>query len=226
VMVCEKWCRKKWAAERWSQDGEGVFPLCLTASEMRAYNDIPVSLLTVDAMVATELSLPQRDISLGGGTHRGAYLQLRGDVCVDESVVRGSGASAITRERSLERREVVKAAARSMAEDGRHEGVKMYKHVFELGDGSRPEHGVETIRKEVVERGVEVSRGEAGKGGIGGGFHAHVTAVSAEVRRSEVRRVVAGVLWAGYVYCRRTGNSKAIFWDKDVWRRCCFRTCI
>jgi hypothetical protein len=94
----------------------------------------------------------------------------------------------ITRERSLERRGVLKAAARSMAADGRHEGVRMYKHVFEQGDGSRPEHGVATIRNEVVERGVVGSRVEAGEVGTGVGFHAHVIPVT---RRGETKRCAA-----------------------------------
>jgi hypothetical protein len=69
VMACKKWCWKKWAPERLSGDGEGVFPLCATTRRMRAYNDISVSVLTVDAMDATELSLLHMDISFGGGTH-------------------------------------------------------------------------------------------------------------------------------------------------------------
>jgi hypothetical protein len=42
--------------------------------------------LTVDAMDATKLSFQHIDMAFGGETQRSAYLQLRGDVRVEESL--------------------------------------------------------------------------------------------------------------------------------------------
>jgi hypothetical protein len=68
-------------------DGEGVFPpLCATVRGMRACSDTVVNVLAVDAMDATELTFEHIDIFCGGMTQRGAYLQLRCDVRVDESL--------------------------------------------------------------------------------------------------------------------------------------------
>jgi hypothetical protein len=97
---------------------------------MRACSDTAVSVLTVDALDATELSFQHIDISFGGDTPRCAYMQLCGDERVDECLGGGRGASVITMGRSLDQRDVVRVTVRRMQTGRRYGRVKIYNYAI------------------------------------------------------------------------------------------------
>jgi hypothetical protein len=127
---------------------------------MRACSDTAVSVLTVDALDATELSFRHIDISFGGDTPRGAYMQLCSDERVDECLGGGRGASVITMGRSLDWRDVVRVTVRRMQAGRRYGRVKIYNYAIrevrrEEGASCR-ERGAPTVRTEIVERALLV----------------------------------------------------------------------